>query len=112
MREDWWKAANDALRDKYLVYIEVIGGHGTPTTDGRFSIIATNDLTNSDGDPDTDIDPPYTYATYIWRPFFADQTPDASGKIEVRLHYQSTTFRTYDKMWQEATYFDDITLYY
>jgi hypothetical protein len=112
MREDWWKAANDALRDKYLVYIEVIGGQGTPTTDGRYSVIATNDLTNSSGDADTNIDYPYTYATYDWRPFYAKQTPDAQGKIEVRLHYNKISFTIYDKTWISAASYDDCALTY
>jgi hypothetical protein len=110
MQEEWWKTPNDALRDKYLVYIEVIGGQGTPTTDGRFSVIATNDLTNSDGDPDTNIDPPYTYPTIIWRPFYAQQTPDASGKIEVRMHYNKVAFTTYDKTYTSAASYDDCSL--
>jgi len=83
MREDWWKSATDALRDKFLVYIELIGGQGTPILScgtPRFSVIATNNLTDSNGDPEPNIDPPYTYPTTIWRPFYALQTPDAEGK--------------------------------
>jgi hypothetical protein len=113
MREDWWKSAGDALRDKYLVYIEVIGGQGAPLAScgaTRSSVLATNDLNNSDGDPDPDIDPPYTYPTYIWRAFFADQTPDAEGKIEIRLHYNKIAYTTYDKPWISAASFDDCTL--
>jgi hypothetical protein len=48
----------------------------------------------------------------VFEEYAEKQTPDANGKIEVRLHYWAQHFRTYDKMWQEATYFDDITLYY
>ncbi len=112
MKEDWWKAANDALRDKYLVYIELIGGQGNPLPcgDGRFSILATNDLTDSNGNTDTNIDPPYTYPTIIWRPFYAQQTPDFEGKIEVRLHYNKTAYTTYDKPWISAGSFDDCSL--
>ncbi len=113
MREDWWKAPDDALRDKFLVYIELIGGQGNPipscgTT--RFSVIATNDLTDSNGDPETNIDPPYTYPTSIWRPFYAQQTPDANGKIEVRLHYNKVGYCIYDKTWTSAASFDDLWL--
>jgi hypothetical protein len=113
MREDWWKAPDDALRDKYLVYIELIGGQGTPIPccgPGRFSVIATNDLTISDGSYDANIDPPYTYPTIVWRPFYAQQTPDFEGKIEVRLHYNKIAYTTYDKPWISAAAFDDCSL--
>ena len=112
MREDWWKAPDDALRDKFLVYIELIGGQGTPLPcgDGRCSVIATNDLTNSDGDPEPNIDPPYTYPTSIWRPFYAQQTPDANGRIEIRLHYNKVAFTIYDKTWISAASYDDLSL--
>jgi hypothetical protein len=105
MQEDWWKAPDDALRDKYLVYTEVIGGQGNPLPDGRFSVLATNDL-----DPDANIDYPYTYPTIIWRPFYADQTPDTNGNIEVRLHYDKLAFTIYDKTWTSAASFDDVSL--
>jgi hypothetical protein len=110
MWEDWWKSPTDALRNKMLVYMEVIGGQGNPLPDGRFSLIATNDFTDSNGNPDTNIDAPYTYATGIWRPFFAQQTPDANGKIEVRLHYNKVGGAIYDKTWTSAAYYDDISL--
>jgi hypothetical protein len=112
MKEDWWKGVDDPKRTAYLVYIELIGGQGSPLEcgDNRFSVIATNDLTNSAGDSDTDIDPPYTYPTTIWRPFFAQQTPDANGKIEVRLHYNKVGYTTYDKPWISAASFDDLVL--
>jgi hypothetical protein len=113
MQEDWWKAPNDALRDKYLVYIEVIGGQGAPVAScgtSRCSVLATNDLTDSNGEPEPNIDPPYTYPTYIWRAFFADQTPDAEGKIEIRLHYNKIAYTTYDKPWISAASFDDCSL--
>jgi hypothetical protein len=110
MQEDWWKSPDDALRDKMLVYMEVIGGQGNPLPDGRFSLIATNNFTDSNGNPDTNIDAPYTYATGIWRPFYTQQTPDANGKIEVRIHYNKVGFAIYDKTWTSAAYFDDISL--
>ena len=113
MREDWWKAVDDALRDKFPVDIEVIGGQGDliascETT--RCSVLATNDLTNSSGDPETNIDSPSTYPTSIWRAFFADQTPDAEGKIEIRLHYFKKAYTIYDKTWISAASFDDLSL--
>lgn len=110
MREDWWKAPDDALRNKFLVYMEVIGGQGTPLPDGRFSMIATNNFTDSAGNADTNIDAPYTYATGIWRPFYAQQIPDANRKIEVRIHYNKIDFAIYDKTWTSAAEYDDIWL--
>ena len=112
MKEDWWKAPDDALRDKYLVWAEVIGGQGDPLPcgDGRSSVIAVNDLTDSNGGSETNIDPPYTYPTIIWRPFYAQQTPDANGKIEVRLHYWHRSYTTYDKTWTSAASYDDCSL--
>jgi hypothetical protein len=110
MWEDWWKSPTDPLRDKFLVYMEVIGGQGNPLPDGRFSMIATNNFTDSNGNTDTNIDAPYTYATGIWRPFYTQQTPDANGKIEVRVHYNKVAYAIYDKTWTSAAYFDDISL--
>ena len=113
MKEDWWKGIGDPKRDRYLVYMELIGGEGAPLEScgiRRCSVLATNDLTDSAGDPEPDIDPPYTYPTTVWRPFFAQQTPDAEGKIEVRLHYNKVGYVTYDKPWISAASFDDLSL--
>lgn len=110
MREDWWKTPDDALRNKFLVFMEVIGGQGNPLPDGRFSMIATNNFTDSSGNADTNIDAPYTYATGIWRPFYAQQTPDANRKIEIRIHYNKIDFAIYDKTWTSAAEYDDIWL--
>ena len=110
MREDWWRSPEDARRDKMLVYMEVIGGRGKPLSDGRFSLLATNDFTDSSGKADTNIDAPYTYPTSIWRPFYAQQTPDARGNIEVRVHYNKVGGAIYDKTWTSAAYFDDLSL--
>jgi hypothetical protein len=122
MRQDWWKGtgvdtngAPNNLTGKYRVYIEVIGGQGAPTQDGRASVFATNNLTYCTGhnyDPETNIDPPYAYATIIWRPFYANQTPDAKGKIEVRLHYNMVGGVEWDKCFLMAAYFDAISLTY
>jgi hypothetical protein len=101
----WTQRADKA---QYLVYIEAIGGLGELLPDGRHSILLTNILDGTvyaGGELSANSAP-------IFGDFAAKQTPDASGNIEVRLHYYATTFRTYDKMWQEATYFDNITLYY
>ena len=111
MQQDWWHgpAVDDSKRDKYRVYMEAIGGQGNPTPDGRASVIATNDLTDGH-DPETNIDAPYTYPTIIWRPFYAQQTPDASRKIEIRLHYYKVDFAIYDKTYTSAASYDDISL--
>lgn len=110
MKEEWWKGVDDPKRDKYLVYLEAIGGQGKPLPDGRFSLIATNDLTDSNGNANTNIDYPYTYPTDIWRPFYTRQTPDTNGCIEIRLHYNKVGAVIYDKTWISAAYFDDISL--
>jgi hypothetical protein len=106
MREDWWKAPNDALRDKYLVYLEVIGGLGAANSEGRMSVLAT-----SPG-PTNEIDAPFTYPTYVWRTFTAQQTPDANRKIEVRLHYEMLGYVEWDKCWLMSGFFDAISLTY
>jgi len=126
MRIDWWKGtgwdyedpANPApnnLTDKNQVYMELIGGQGTPLPDGRFSMVATNDFTDSAGNSDANIDNVYEpfqliYPTSIWRPFYTQQTPDSSGKIEVRLHYDKVGYAIFDKTWLSAAYYDDISL--
>jgi hypothetical protein len=117
MQEDWWKGVGDPKRDKYLIYFELIGGQGSPhldvqgTPDGRYSVIATNNLTLSTGAADSNIDgPPYYYPTDVWRPFYAQQTPDANRKIEVRLHYQKVDFTTYSKAWIMSASFDNCVL--
>ena len=104
MREDYWRdPRKHAFRDKFLVYLKVIGGRGAPTPDGRASVVATTPA-------DANIDPPYTYPTSIWREFTAQQIPDAKGNIEVRLHYNKVGFVIYDKTWIMSGYFDDISL--
>jgi hypothetical protein len=108
MREDWWSnPAEKAFRDKFLVYIEAIGGQGDPTTDGRFKMIATNDF-----DPDSNIDAPYTYPTDVWREFKTKQKPDTNGTIEIRLHFNKVGFATYDKLPVMNGYFDSVALTY
>jgi hypothetical protein len=107
--------ADDLFRDVFLVYMEAIGGRGTPTADGRFSVLATNGLMDINGTPEAEldpphIDPPYTYTTLVWRGFDEVQTPDANRKIEVRLHYYKVGFNTYDKTWISGACFDDISL--
>jgi hypothetical protein len=109
MKQDWWHSG-DPFRNKYRVYMEAIGGQGSPTPDGRASVLATNDLTDAVGDPEPNIEAPYTYPTIIWRPFYAQQIPDANRKIEVRLHYYKVDFATYDKTYTSAASYDDISL--
>jgi hypothetical protein len=105
MYEEWWKGNDDAKRDKYLVYIEAIGGQGTPTPDGRASVLAATD-------PSSGIDPPYTYPTTDWLTFTAQQTPDAHGKIEVRLHMNKLGFVLSDKLTVMNGIFQDVSLTY
>jgi hypothetical protein len=103
MMEDRWKAVDDALRHELLVYIEVIGGQGTPTADGRFSVLAVAiDQSN--------LDAPYTYPNNAWLQFTAQQTPDANGEIEFRLHHKKPSWCLWDKLELEGGYFDDISL--
>ncbi len=118
MREDWWRDRDpdtglydpdgDGRRSKFLVYIEVIGGLGTPTPDGRASTNAVNQSPPSGppaGFPDCLI-----YACGDWSEYSVQQTPDANRKIEVRLHYYKVDFATYDKTWTSAASYDDISL--
>jgi hypothetical protein len=90
-----------------VVFMEAIGGTGNLLPDGRRSLLLTNtiDGTVYAKGARTENNAP------IFEEYSEKQTPDANGKIEVRLHYWATTFRIYDKLWSEATYFDDITLY-
>lgn len=105
MAEDWWKAPNDALRDSFLVYIEAIGGQGTPTGDGRFSVLAVaTDQSN--------LDAPYTYPNQDWLTFTNRQTPDTNGKIEIRLNHKCVGYVEFDKCMQMSGYFDAISLTY
>ncbi len=104
MAEDRWKAVDDALRDEMLVYIEAIGGQGTPTGDGRFAVRAVCTTTNNlDG-------PPFTYPNNDWLQFTNKQTPAPDGTIEIRLHHHKLGWVHFDKLERMAGYFDDISL--
>jgi hypothetical protein len=113
MSEDWWSPPSsgsaydpihDGKRDKFLVYIEAIGGQGNPTSDGRFSLMATNPApvyTNADV---------AVYATDTWHQYSVRQTPDTNGSIEVRLHFDKLSWDlTYD-LYVMNGYFDSISL--
>jgi hypothetical protein len=103
MMEDRWKAVDDALRNEILVYLEVIGGQGTPTPDGRFSVLAVaTDQSN--------LDAPYTYPNTSWLQFTNQQTPDANREIEFRLHHKKPSWCIWDKLELEGGYFDDVSL--
>jgi hypothetical protein len=103
MREDWWASPTDAKRDKFLVYTEIIGGQGTPTEDGRASVLAVaTDQSN--------LDPPYTYPNDTWLTFTNQQTPDTSGNIEVRLHYNMVGYVDFDKCMEMSGMFDLVSL--
>jgi hypothetical protein len=114
MSEGWWRGdqgtgydpVGDGHRDKFLVYIEVIGGLGNPTPDGRASLLATNAAPVYPGYPDL-----IYYATDSASATYAvQQKPDASGKIEVRLHYDKVGGVIYDKNWIMHADFGTITL--
>jgi hypothetical protein len=105
MRQDWWKGVTDANRNHFLVYTEIIGGQGTPTEDGRASVLAVaTDQSN--------LDPPYTYPNNTWLTFTNQQTPDANRKIEIRLHYNQVGYNEFDKCMEMSGMFDLISLTY
>lgn len=113
MREDWWrgdqgtgyKPDEDGKRDKFVVYIEAIGGQGTPMPDGRFSQVCTNPAPIYQGFPDL-----IYYATDTWTTYSVKQTPATNGTIEIRLHYNKFGFITYDKPWLMPAGFDNISV--
>jgi hypothetical protein len=113
MKEDWWSApsgtnAYDPIshgkRNSFLVYIEVIGGRGSPTVDGRASVIATNPT------------PAYTnadvaiYATDTWCEYRAQQTPDTNRSIELRLHLDKRSWDLTYYLPVMNAYFDIMSL--
>jgi hypothetical protein len=81
----------------FFAYFEAVGGSGTPTQDGRFSVRTPNATIGS------------TQTQY-----FLDQTPDANGKIEVRLRFVKIAMKpgavSYPKFVQYSVYFDDFSL--
>jgi hypothetical protein len=82
---------------KFHAYMEVVGGSGAPTQDGRFSV-RTSDATTG------------TTQTQ----YFLDQTADANGKIEVRLRFEKLAMTpgaiSYPKFVQFSAFFDDFSL--
>ncbi len=111
MWEGWWEGGSpydpigNGQRDKFLVYIEAIGGLGDPTADGRASLLATNPSPVYSGYPDL-----LYYATGSSAQYRVQQKPDAGGKIEVRLHYNKLTQVIYDKCWIMHGVFGPISL--
>jgi hypothetical protein len=81
----------------FYAFMEVIGGTGAPTTDGRFSVRTENAISNR---------------TQIQ--YFLDQTPDSQRRIEVRLRYVKYAMKpgeiSYPKMVKYSAFFDDIVL--
>jgi hypothetical protein len=73
----------------YRVYFEAIGGQGTARS------------------PDAPVDPGSSREIYS-----ITQTPDANGKIEVRLHMDKFDWCNYDKCVVINGYFDDFSLVY
>jgi hypothetical protein len=113
MKEDWWSAPpsgspydpnRDGKRNSFLVYIEVLGGRGTPMSDGRYSLVATNPT------------PAYTnadvamYATSSWCTYRTQQTPDSNGRIEVRLHLSKLSWDLTYYLAVMNAYFDEMSL--
>jgi hypothetical protein len=105
MEQERWKGVSDPNRDEYLVYIEAIGGQGTPTPDGRARVLAV-------ASNQSNLDAPYTYPNTSWLQFTNKQTPAANGTIEIRLHLSKVGWVLADKLSTMAGYFDDITLTY
>lgn len=107
MMEDWWHGVGDNKRDHYLVYIEAIGGTGTPTPDGRAYVLAVSTDTNPN-----DLDPPFTYPNTGWLQFTNTQTPAANGTIEIRLHLSKISWCLSDALSSQCAHFDNISLTY
>jgi hypothetical protein len=113
MSEDWWSDPpngqaydpnQDGKRNQFLVYIEVIGGLGNLTPDSRHRRFATN-ATPAYTNADCAI-----YATKDWYQYSVKQSPDADGKIEVRLHLDKLSWcETYYIPVMNA-YFDSLSL--
>jgi hypothetical protein len=113
MKEDWWSAppegspydpVRDGKRNSFLVYIEAIGGQGSPMADGRASLLATNPTpayTNADV---------AVYATDTWCEYRVRQTPDTNGRIEVRLHLDKLSWDLTYYLAVMNAYFDRISL--
>ena len=103
MMEDWWHGIGDNKRDHYLVYIEAIGGTGTPTPDGRAYVLAVaTDQSN--------LDAPYTYPNTSWLQFTNTQIPAANGTIEIRLHLSKIGWCLSDALSSQCGHFDNISL--
>jgi hypothetical protein len=103
MMEDRWKGVTDPLRDEMLVYLEAVGGQGTPTADGRFAVLAVATVQSN-------LDAPYTYPSTTWLQFTNRQIPAADGTIEIRLHHNKRGWVLADKLERMGAYFDDISL--
>ena len=81
----------------FYAFMEVVGGTGSPTADGRLSVRTENAISNR---------------TQIY--YTLDQTPDSQHRIEVRLRYVKYAMKagevSYPKMVKYSAYFDDIAL--
>ena len=80
----------------FLAFFEAVGGTGTPTQDGRFSVRT-----------------PYATTNKTQIQYTLDQTPDNQGKIEVRLRFLKYPMTpgpvSYPKFVQYSVFFDDFT---
>ena len=113
MSEDWWTSAppgksydpiSDGKRDSFLVYIEAIGGLGSLTSDGRFSLKATN---SAPAYTNTDV---AIYAVSNWCQYSVRQKPDTNGRIEIRLHLDKLSWDLTYYLYVMNGYFDSISL--
>jgi hypothetical protein len=82
------------LNDKFDVYFEAVGGQGTNSTPS---------ITIGDGGDKTN-------SRYHLDPYSVTNTPDANGRIEVRLRMNQRTTTCCDKLYYKNAMWDDMSL--
>jgi hypothetical protein len=89
----WGESASfNNAPDTYRIFFEAIGGQGTG------GVVGSPDGPNAPGTSGA------VYSIY--------QTPDAEGKIEIRLHLHKFRWCTYSKLILINGYFDDFSVTY
>ncbi len=82
---------------KFHAYMEAVGGSGSPTADGRFSVRTPDATTGT------------TQSQYS-----LEQTPDSQRRIEVRLRFEKLSMTpgeiSYPKFVRYSVFFDDLSL--